>query len=312
MNLLNSRSSSPCLSSLRHALRADAAPRVVGLALAVLATGCVSRATHREALHGWTQAEVHAARGTGSSSACAVAWHTLADAAAVTEAELRAAIERAAREHADQAGALEDQVALCRASLDEARNALQAGNADRRRLAERLEELAAIEEELRSRNAIYEDILQRFQALIDDGTLEVVIERGRLVIKLPQDVLFESGRAELGPEGRAALVQVAQVIASLGDRTFQVEGHTDNVPIQTARFPSNWELASARALAVVHLFVETGVRPDRVSAASYSEFQPQRSNDTPDERAFNRRIEIVMVPDLEVIFGGVPSTMPRR
>ena len=137
--------------------------------------------------------------------------------------------------------------------------------------------------------------------MIDGGQLSVSIVRGRLVIQLPQDILFESGSAVVGREGRETLASVGTVLADLEDRRFQIEGHTDNVPIATARFPSNWELSSARALSVVRLLIENNVSPDNVSGAGYGEFQPVASNDEPQTRRLNRRIEIVMLPNLDVI-----------
>ena len=91
------------------------------------------------------------------------------------------------------------------------------------------------------------------------------------------------------------------MLAEFPDRRFQVEGHTDDVPISTERFPSNWELSSARALAVVRLLVEGGISPENVSGAAYGEYQPVASNDDRNGRARNRRIEIVMLPNLDVI-----------
>ena len=84
-------------------------------------------------------------------------------------------------------------------------------------------------------------------------------------------------------------------------RSFQVEGHRDNVPISTERFPSNWELSSARALSVVRILIDAGVAPEHVSGAGYGEYQPVASNDDRDGRRLNRRIEIVMLPNLDVI-----------
>jgi chemotaxis protein MotB len=137
--------------------------------------------------------------------------------------------------------------------------------------------------------------------LIDGGQLAVAIVRGRMVIQLPQDVLFASGSATLGAEGRRTLSEVGSVLADLGDRTFQVEGHTDNVPIATAQFPSNWELSSARALSVVRVLVEAGVPSTNLSGAGYGEYQPVAANDDQAGRRLNRRIEIVMLPNLDVI-----------
>ena len=136
---------------------------------------------------------------------------------------------------------------------------------------------------------------------MDGGQPSVAIVRGRLVILLPQDVLFESGSATLGREGRSVISEVASVLSAFPDRSFQVEGHTDNVPIATERFPSNWELSSARALAVVRVLAQGGVAPASLSGAAFGEYQPVASNDDRDSRRRNRRIEIVMLPNLDVI-----------
>lgn len=173
--------------------------------------------------------------------------------------------------------------------------------AEFQRLQQRLQSLAAIEREVRQRNAIYEEVIGRFRSLIDAGRLSVAIDRGRMVIQLPQDILFESGSATLGADGRSTLGEVAAVLADIDDRSFQVEGHTDDVPIATARFPSNWELSTARALSVVRLLVDRGVTPATLSGAGYGEYRPVADNDTPEGRRRNRRIEIVMLPNLDVI-----------
>lgn len=170
-----------------------------------------------------------------------------------------------------------------------------------RMLRERLDALAQVEQEIRERNRIYEDMVRRFQSLIDGGQLSVKIVRGRMVIELPQDILFRSGSAALSQDGVRTLREVGQVLAGLEDRRFQVEGHTDNVPIATDRFPSNWELSAARAISVIRVLLDAGVPPDRLSGAAYGEYQPVASNDTPEGRQLNRRIEIVMLPNLDVI-----------
>jgi chemotaxis protein MotB len=96
---------------------------------------------------------------------------------------------------------------------------------------------------------------------------------------------------------------VSEVLASIPERKFQVEGHTDDVPIKTAQYPSNWELAAARSMMVVKEMVTAGMPPERISAASFGEFKPALANDTPEGRAANRRIEIVLVPDLSSLPG---------
>ncbi len=195
------------------------------------------------------------------------------------------------------------QEQLSEAELDaqRARNLLNAQGAESQRLRGRLDQLAAIEEEIRERNRIYEEVLGRFRSLIDAGRLSVSIVRGRMVINLPQDILFASGSADLGREGRETLSEIAGVLGEFDNRTFQVEGHTDDDPISTAQFPTNWELSAARALSVVKLLVDRGVSQELVSGAAYGEFQPIATNETEAGQRLNRRIEIVMLPNLDVI-----------
>ena len=100
-----------------------------------------------------------------------------------------------------------------------------------------------------------------------------------------------------------ACTGVAAVLASIPDRQYQVGGHTDSQPIATERFPTNWHLGSERAISVVEVLVAGGLAPERVSTASYAEFKPLDTNRTKEGRANNRRIEIVVVPDLSTLPG---------
>lgn len=138
----------------------------------------------------------------------------------------------------------------------------------------------------------------RLKRMVDAGSLSVQLRDGRMVLALPNDVLFESGSAALSKPGREVLVAVADALRTLPDRQFQVAGHTDDRPIQTAQYPSNWELSSARALQVVRLLVGEGVPPGALSAAAYGEFDPVAANDTAPTRAKNRRVEITVVPTI--------------
>ncbi len=154
-----------------------------------------------------------------------------------------------------------------------------------------------------ARVAEFRRLLERFKPLMDAGRLRVKIVGGRMVVELPTDVLFASGHAKLSKEGKQAIVEVAQLLTTLAERRFQVEGHTDNVPIRNRRFRSNWDLAQARALTVVHTMIEAGMPPERLSGASFGQFDPAAPNDTDEGRRANRRIEIVVVPDLSTLPG---------
>jgi chemotaxis protein MotB len=149
----------------------------------------------------------------------------------------------------------------------------------------------------------FRSLLARFKTLIDAGKLSVRIVEGRMVVVLATDILFASGSAALSKEGKAAIVEVSQVLASIPKRSFQVDGHTDAVPIATAQFPSNWELASARAVTVLKTMLEAGMPKERISAASFADARPVAPNDTAEGKASNRRIEVTIVPDLSGLPG---------
>ncbi len=197
---------------------------------------------------------------------------------------------------------------------EEALRALREKNAamlkDRGALAAQVSEMRAALQELEARKAAadarlraFKDLLDRFRSLIDAGTLEVKIKDGRMLVVMATDVLFASGSATLSAEGKEALAEVTRILASIPDREFQVEGHTDDDPIHTAQFPNNWFLASHRALNVVQHMLDNGMPPERISGASFGEYRPVAPNDTPENKALNRRIEIVVVPDLSQMPG---------
>ncbi len=162
----------------------------------------------------------------------------------------------------------------------------------------RLEDLRKQKAAAEARAQTFRNLVAQLRSMIDAGKLKVVIRDGRMIIALPNDVLFDSGKTAIKPDGVAALTQVAEVLATIPDRHFLVAGDTDDVPIHTSRFPSNWELSTARAVEVVKLLVDKGVKPEVLAAAGYGQFDPVAANDSPEHRAQNRRIEIVLQPNL--------------
>ncbi|MEN8302858.1 MAG: OmpA family protein [Campylobacterota bacterium] len=172
-----------------------------------------------------------------------------------------------------------------------------------------LETMRQIEAETKKRNEIYARFVEELQKMIDGGQLTVSIEKGRIVINLPDNVLFATGHSSVNPEGKDALKQIAAVLKEFSDRSFQVEGHTDNVPMKSARYPSNWELSTARAMSVVHLMIAEGVDAKNISAAGFGEFQPRADNEEKEGRALNRRIEIIMLPNLEILSSELPKVI---
>ncbi|MEQ9081110.1 MAG: OmpA family protein, partial [Sandaracinaceae bacterium] len=162
-----------------------------------------------------------------------------------------------------------------------------------------LEELRARERAQQERLATFRRMIERFRSMIDSGRLRVRIVRNRMLIELSENILFDSGRADLRDEGEVALSEIVQVLNSIPNRQFQVAGHTDNIPMRSSRFQSNWELSTARAVNVARFMIDQGLNAERISAAGYAETQPVASNSTPEGRAQNRRIEIVLVPNLD-------------
>jgi chemotaxis protein MotB len=253
----------------------------LALGLALLAGGCVSKKKHDEleAVLKATRENLQDKRDEVDTLSADL--ESCGRRATATEAQLQACQEDRAKA-IREAGELSDSVEEMTRALAEA---------------------ARREREANARIAEYKAILAKFKSLIDAGRLKVKVVDGRLVVELATDILFGSGQAELSEDGAAAIREVAAILATLPGRRFQVEGHTDNVPISTARFPSNWELASARALSVVKTLIDGGMSPGQLSAASYSQYRPVEANDEAPGRSANRRIEIVMIPDLSKVPG---------
>jgi chemotaxis protein MotB len=206
--------------------------------------------------------------------------------------------------------ALEEKKNTLQQELYDTRFNLEATQLDLSARQAQIETLKQIEDETKRRNAIYASFVEKLKGMIDGGRLTVSIENGRIVINLPENVLFASGSAKLNDEGRTAIKEIANVLSSFSDRRFQVEGHTDNMPIKSQNGYSNWELSSERALSVVHLMSDSGVMPANLSAAGFGEFQPRADNSTSEGRMLNRRIEIVMLPNLDILSNELPKVTP--
>lgn len=181
-------------------------------------------------------------------------------------------------------------------SMDIGKEELSKELADKKRI---LRDLKKREAQAKKRLATIKSMLKKFKKLIESGKLKVKIKRGKMVLALPSAILFESGKAKLSDEGKITLEEVGGVLAKIRGREFQVAGHTDNVPIKSSNYTSNWELSTARAVNVVQFLQDTGVSPKFLSAAGYSQYQPDSTNKTDEGRALNRRIEITLMPDLD-------------
>jgi chemotaxis protein MotB len=183
--------------------------------------------------------------------------------------------------------------------------ALNASLAEQRKALEEFKRRAEQLEAIRKR---FELLKQKLDALTKLG-LSVSVRNNRMVISMPGDVLFDSGKVDLKPEGKKILGQVADVIrgdAQLNARTFQVAGHTDNVPLGPGSlFKDNWGLSVMRAREVLIFLISPaekpggGLNPTKWSAVGYGDTDPVAGNDSPETRGKNRRVELVVLPNME-------------
>ncbi len=133
--------------------------------------------------------------------------------------------------------------------------------------------------------------------------LYVYIKDGKVYVSLAEKLLFKSGSDVVDPKGKEALKSLAQVLNNTKDITVMIEGHTDNVPIKTTLFKDNWDLSTARATSIVRILTnDFGFDPKRITASGRGQFQPVKTNETDEGRASNRRTEVILSPDLKVIY----------
>jgi chemotaxis protein MotB len=140
------------------------------------------------------------------------------------------------------------------------------------------------------------DLLKVMEPLVKEGQVRVTQSPLGVSIEINASVLFAPGQAQLEKFSIQVLKAVAQVVAGVPNAV-QIEGHTDNIPIDTPAYPSNWELSTARASSVVRLFIDNGVAPSRLIAIGYADQRPVEPNDTNEGRSRNRRVTVMIEPD---------------
>lgn len=168
--------------------------------------------------------------------------------------------------------------------------------------AQKIKELSDQLEELSRAKGLLEEKLG--QEISDKQIKLQMMEKG-LVITVVGDLVFDSGKAKIRPEAYDLLNKVASVLKdNMAQFNVGIEGHTDNVPITKSGWKSNWELSTARALSVLHyLATDQGIAPERLSAIGYGEYRPVASNETKEGRKQNRRVEIVILPNITKVKG---------
>jgi chemotaxis protein MotB len=169
------------------------------------------------------------------------------------------------------------------------------------KLAEDQSKIAELEKAQQAASQTHQSLEDEMRAALESKDVTISQLQGKLTVNILDRVLFDSGEAEVKPDGESILAKVAKILAQHPSLKLHVIGHTDNVPIRAAarhRFPSNWELSTARATAAVRFLTEkAGVDPHRLGAVGYGEFRPVADNTTPEGRARNRRIAITILSE---------------
>ncbi len=147
--------------------------------------------------------------------------------------------------------------------------------------------------------SLYARIVDEFGPQIEGGRAWLVVYGDRTVVAVGEQIWFESGSAALDETGKLAVARLGEVLREHPGRRFQVEGHTDPLPIATERYPSNWELGASRAITVVKALVAAGVPATQLSAASYADTTPFATNSHENGQAVNRRITVTLQTTLE-------------
>jgi len=198
----------------------------------------------------------------------------------------------------------DDELFTLKNLLDKAKADLEVKDAQLRQAEARLEELTISDkkkaEEIEKVDGTYKALLDEMKKEIEDGNVEIINLKGELSVNVLDKILFDSGKTAIKPEGLAVLTRVGEILKNVKDKKIVVEGHTDNVPISSAlrsRFPTNWELSTARAVVVVRYLQEkVGIDPTLLWASGVSEYHPVADNATGEGKARNRRIEIILKP----------------
>jgi chemotaxis protein MotB len=177
------------------------------------------------------------------------------------------------------------------------------------------EEVAKIskekEEEIAKARATQAEMVKTLQKEVELGQIKITQLADRLSLNIVDKILFPSGEDEITEEGKRVLKRVGDVLFQVKDKTFRIEGHTDNIPTGKAlqsKFPSNWELSTARATNVVRFLQESaGIDPATLEAVGMGEYHPLASNKTPQGRGQNRRIEIILFPRVGALVKELPG-----
>ncbi len=171
--------------------------------------------------------------------------------------------------------------------------------AENSRLKENLTQVTRKTQEVEKASTTYQQLLQEMKGEIAQGQITIKELKGKLTMDVVDKILFASGEAKVKKEGLDVLNRVVDILKNVKDKNIRIEGHTDNVKIAGRLahvYPTNWELSAARAINVSKYLQEKGIDPSILSATAFGEYQPVADNATPEGRAKNRRIAIILLP----------------
>jgi len=194
---------------------------------------------------------------------------------------------------------LKDQVKTLNGQNDELTKQVTTLSEDNGKLKDDLARVSRKTQEVEKASNTYQQLLKEMKGEIAEGQITIKELKGKLTMDVVDKILFASGEAKVKKEGLAVLGRVVEILKTVKDKNIRVEGHTDNVKITSrlARiYPTNWELSAARAINVSKYLQEQGIDPTILSATAFGEYQPVADNDTPEGRAKNRRIAIILLP----------------
>ncbi|NTV14425.1 MAG: OmpA family protein [Desulfobulbaceae bacterium] len=202
------------------------------------------------------------------------------------------------QERAREIAAQTEQFSQCARQSAEQTALLATAEAANARLSAELHQLRAEKETaVEQMNSTHQALIRKMKSEIDNGQITISELQGKLTVNLIDAILFDSGRAEIKAQGLLVLQKVVDILKEVSGKTIRIEGHTDNVPIGgglAQKYPSNWELAAARAVNVARFLQDHGIDPHSLNAVAHGEYKPVAANDTEPGRARNRRIEIVL------------------
>ena len=251
------------------------------LAFSFLISGCVTTATY----------EKKAAEADSQARQLAV---VKAD-----RDQLKEAFANAAKERDDLDKVLKSKTDDLSKSIAELRQKTADLEAENTILKADLADLKEKEAEVETESNTYKQLMLEMKEEVAKGEVIISELKGKLTLDVVDKILFAPGRAEVTKGGLAVLKRIIDILKNVEDKSIRIEGHTDNAKIKGAlirQYPTNWELAAARAINVTRYLQQQGIDPTLLSATAFGEYEPIASNDTPEGRAKNRRIAIILLP----------------